>query len=97
MPKFVINSSGDQFFLCDSAQFYFKDLPAPKHLYYNPNTITPERLAGDKVLLAWYMAILAGARCPNSPGTSPVRSYGRDRQDQTHAGQPVDGDEPGRA
>jgi PhoPQ-activated pathogenicity-related protein len=28
LPKFLINSSGDQFFVPDSAQFYFKDLPA---------------------------------------------------------------------
>ena len=59
MPKFVINSAGDQYFLCDSAQFYFKDLPAPKYLLYNPNT--DHSLSGsdaDKALLAWYMAIL---------------------------------------
>ena len=27
MPKFIVNSSGDQFFLPDSSQFYFDDLP----------------------------------------------------------------------
>ena len=27
MPKFVINASGDEFFLPDSSQFYFDDLP----------------------------------------------------------------------
>lgn len=65
MPKFVINSTGDQYFPCDSAQFYFKDLPAPKYLYYNPNT--EHSLSGsqaDKVLLAWYMAILSGRPLP---------------------------------
>ncbi len=65
MPKFVINSAGDQYFLCDSAQFYFKDLPAPKYLLYNPNT--EHNLQGgnvDKALLAWYMTILKGSPLP---------------------------------
>lgn len=38
MPKFIVNSTGDQFFLPDSWQFYFDDLPGEKHLYYVPNT-----------------------------------------------------------
>jgi PhoPQ-activated pathogenicity-related protein len=65
MPKFVINSTGDQYFPCDSSQFYFKDLPAPKYLLYNPNT--EHSLSGsgvEKALLAWYMAILAGRPLP---------------------------------
>ena len=65
MPKFVINSTGDQYFPCDSAQFYYDDLPAPKHLLYNPNT--EHSLSGsqvDKALLAWYMAILSGRPLP---------------------------------
>ena len=65
MPKFLLNSTGDQFFLPDSAQFYFKDLPGSKYLLYNPNT--EHGLGGsqaDKALLAWYMAILAGRPLP---------------------------------
>ncbi|MBN2316321.1 MAG: PhoPQ-activated pathogenicity-related family protein [Sedimentisphaerales bacterium] len=38
IPKFMINSSGDQFFLPDSAQFYFDDLPGEKYIRYVPNT-----------------------------------------------------------
>lgn len=37
MPKFIINASGDQFFLPDSAQFYFDALPGVKYLRYVPN------------------------------------------------------------
>jgi len=37
MPKFMINACGDQFFLPDSSQFYFKDLPGVKYLRYVPN------------------------------------------------------------
>ncbi|MFL0803123.1 MAG: thrombospondin type 3 repeat-containing protein [Agarilytica sp.] len=38
MPKFVINSAGDQFFLPDSSLFYYDQLPEPKHLRYTVNT-----------------------------------------------------------
>ncbi len=38
MPKLVINSAGDQFFLPDSSQLYFADLPEPKQLRYTFNT-----------------------------------------------------------
>ncbi len=38
MPKFMINAAGDQFFLPDSWQFYFNDLPGEKYLRYVPNT-----------------------------------------------------------
>jgi PhoPQ-activated pathogenicity-related protein len=65
MPKFVINSAGDQYFLCDSAQFYFQGLPAPKYLLYNPNSDHSLQGAGaEKALLAWYMAILKGSPLP---------------------------------
>ncbi|EGV32142.1 PhoPQ-activated pathogenicity-related protein PqaA type [Thiorhodococcus drewsii AZ1] len=38
MPKLVVNSSGDQFFLPDSSQFYWAGLPEPKQLRYSFNT-----------------------------------------------------------
>ena len=38
MPKFIVNASGDQFFLPDSSRFYFDDLDGEKHLRYVPNT-----------------------------------------------------------
>ncbi|MCC6821642.1 MAG: PhoPQ-activated pathogenicity-related family protein [Verrucomicrobia subdivision 3 bacterium] len=37
MPKFIVNASGDQFFLPDSSQFYFNELPGVKYLRYVPN------------------------------------------------------------
>jgi len=65
MPKFLLNSSGDQFFLPDSAQFYFQDLPGSKHLLYNPNTDHGLRGGNaENALLAWYTAILAGRDLP---------------------------------
>ncbi len=37
LPKFLLNATGDQFFLPDSSQFYFDDLVGPKYLRYIPN------------------------------------------------------------
>lgn len=37
-PKLIINSAGDQYFLPDSSQFYFDQLPGEKYLRYVPNT-----------------------------------------------------------
>jgi PhoPQ-activated pathogenicity-related protein len=65
MPKFLINSTGDQFFLPDAAQFYFHDLPGEKHLLYCANT--DHGLSGgdaEKALLAWYTSILTGRERP---------------------------------
>lgn len=65
MPKFLLNSTGDQFFLPDSAQFYFKDLPGSKHLLYNANTDHGLKDGdADKALLAWYAGLLAGRELP---------------------------------
>jgi hypothetical protein len=42
IPKLELNSSGDEFFIPDSAQFYFSDLPGTKnYLRYIPNTGHP--------------------------------------------------------
>lgn len=38
LPKFIINSAGDQYFLPDSSQFYFDALVGEKYLRYVPNT-----------------------------------------------------------
>jgi PhoPQ-activated pathogenicity-related protein len=59
MPKLIMNASGDQFFLPDSAQFYFADLPGVKYLRYVPNT--DHGMKGTDAyqsLTTFYMAIL---------------------------------------
>jgi PhoPQ-activated pathogenicity-related protein len=59
MPKLLINSTGDQYFMPDNSQFYFDDLPGPKYLRYVPNT--NHSLAGSdghETLLAFYGAFL---------------------------------------
>lgn len=65
MPKFIINAAGDQFFLPDSSQFYFKDLPGVKYLRYVPNT--DHSLKGSdayETLLACYDAVLHQVHLP---------------------------------
>jgi len=65
MPKFVINASGDQFFLPDNAQFYYPELPEEKHLRYVPNA--KHDLAGSDAresLTAFYQAVLDGTPRP---------------------------------
>jgi PhoPQ-activated pathogenicity-related protein len=70
MPKLMLNSTGDQFFVPDSAQFYFNDLPGEKHLHYVPNTdhslITGGPLEPEAVdaLLAFYLSILRNVPRP---------------------------------
>jgi PhoPQ-activated pathogenicity-related protein len=38
LPKYLINAASDEFFLPDSWQFYWDDLPGEKNLRYVPNT-----------------------------------------------------------
>jgi hypothetical protein len=59
VPKLLINASGDQFFLPDSAQFYFDQLPGEKYLSYVPNSghgVGAENVGA--ALVPWYMAKL---------------------------------------
>jgi PhoPQ-activated pathogenicity-related protein len=83
MPKFIINSTGDQFFLPDSAQFYFQELPEPKYLRYVPNTDHSLRNSDAwMTILACYDAVITGATLPRfqwsvpDPGTIRVKNLG---------------------
>ena len=65
MPKFIINATGDQFFLPDSSQFYFKDLSGVKYLRYVPNGDHSLRETDAlETLVACYNAILTKAALP---------------------------------
>jgi PhoPQ-activated pathogenicity-related protein len=82
LPKFIINSSGDQFFVPDSSQFYFKELKGVKYLRYVPNA--DHSLRGSDAwmtLLASYSAILKGTKLPQfswtiADGTIRVQAQG---------------------
>lgn len=65
MPKLIMNSAGDQYFLPDSSQFYFDDLPGEKYLRYVPNT--NHSLANSDAresLIAFYDAFVRGRPRP---------------------------------
>ncbi|HLJ44387.1 MAG TPA: PhoPQ-activated pathogenicity-related family protein [Bryobacteraceae bacterium] len=65
MPKYMINASGDQFFLPDNSQFYYKDLQDEKHVRYVPNA--KHNLEGSDVtesMIAFYQAIVFGKARP---------------------------------
>ena len=59
MPKFILNASGDQFFLPDSSQFYFADLLGDKYLRYVPNADHGlDDTDALESLLAFYLTVL---------------------------------------
>jgi PhoPQ-activated pathogenicity-related protein len=59
MPKFIINASGDQFFLPDSSRFYFDDLTGDKYLRYVPNADhSLDDTDAIESLLAFYLTVL---------------------------------------
>jgi PhoPQ-activated pathogenicity-related protein len=87
MPKLLINSTGDQFFLPDSSQFYFDDLPGEKHLRYVANT--NHSLEGSDVLetiVAFYQSVLVGRPRPRFswtyPDASTIRVQNQDKPDK---------------
>lgn len=65
IPKFIINASGDQFFLPDNSQFYYNELPEEKYLRYVPNA--KHDLKGSDAresLAAFYQSVLDGTPRP---------------------------------
>jgi PhoPQ-activated pathogenicity-related protein len=65
IPKYLVNASGDQFFLPDNSQFYFGELQGEKYLRYVPNA--KHNLAGSDAresLFAFYQAVLANKPRP---------------------------------
>src|SRR5215468_3564843 len=67
MPKYIVNSAGDQYFLPDSSQFYFSGLRGEKYLRYVANT--DHSLKGSyqdaaESAFAFYQAILTNSPRP---------------------------------
>ncbi len=81
MPKLLINSAGDQFFLPDSSQFYWNDLPGKKYIRYVPNSDhSLKNTDALTSLLAFYDAIIHAKALPEmtwelpEPGVIRVHS-----------------------
>ncbi len=66
IPKYVINASGDQFFLPDNSQFYFGELSEPKWLRYVENA--KHNLDGSDAresIASFYLTVLEGQPRPS--------------------------------
>lgn len=65
LPKFVVNSAGDQYFLPASSRFYFDALIDKKYLRYVPNTDhSLKNSDARESVLAFYHAVVAGEPRP---------------------------------
>lgn len=65
MPKFLLNSAGDEFFLPDSAQFYLQGLPGETLLRYVPNSNhSLDKTDAFDSLGAFYESVVHGHRRP---------------------------------
>ncbi|HET7695451.1 MAG TPA: PhoPQ-activated pathogenicity-related family protein [Vicinamibacterales bacterium] len=65
MPKLLLNSAGDQFFLPDSSQFYFDKLRGENHLRYVPNTDhSLSKSDALETLAAFYGSMVKGTPRP---------------------------------
>ncbi len=65
LPKLIINGTGDQFFLPDSWQFYWKELKGEKNLRYVPNSEHSMRGTDAlETLLSFYQMVLLGKQRP---------------------------------
>jgi len=67
LPKYIICATGDEFFLPDSPEFFFKDLPGEKYLRMVPNT--DHSLNGHlydviSTILTFYQRIIKGEPRP---------------------------------
>lgn len=72
MPKFVMNSAGDQFFPPDMSRFYFDDLVGEKYLRYVPNS--DHGLSGTDAVqsvVAFYLQVLSGKEGPKFSWEQP--------------------------
>jgi len=71
MPKFLLNSSGDQFFPSDSARHYYSELKGENLIRYVPNTghtLTDSTGSAENAifsLLSWYLNIIYDVPRPN--------------------------------
>ena len=66
LPKFLINATGDEFFITDSWQFYWDDLVGDKYIQYVPNAnhgLNGTYNLGS--LVAFYNAVITESAIPN--------------------------------
>ncbi len=84
MPKFMVNASGDQFFLPDSSRFYFDELRGEKLLRYVPNSShSLDKTDALESLHAFYSMIVKGTPRPEFSwtfeGDGSIKVVAKDR------------------
>ena len=94
MPKFMLNASGDQFFLPDSSQFYFDQLRGEKYLRYVPNAShSLEKTDALESLQAFYSTIVKGTPRPTFTWTferdGSIKVVAKDRPEEVLVWQAV--------
>lgn len=67
MPKLIVNATNDPLWTLDSLNLYWKDLPAPKNVYYAPNV--GHTMEGDLenvfgTSAAWFRLVAGGKEIP---------------------------------
>jgi PhoPQ-activated pathogenicity-related protein len=73
IPKYLMHAASDEFFLPDSWQFYWDDLPGEKYLRYIPNTGHSLRDTDmHEGLIAFYSHILNGNSLPEFDWSATV-------------------------
>jgi PhoPQ-activated pathogenicity-related protein len=92
MPKYMINASGDQFFLPDSSQFYFKDLRGEKYMRYVPNAShSLEKTDALENLQAFYATVVKNTARPQIAWTfekdGSIKVVAKDRPDDVRVWQ----------
>ena len=85
LPKYMLNASGDQFFLPDSSQFYFKTWAA-KYLRYVPNAShSLEKTDALENLQAFYATVVKNTPRPQIAWTfetdGSIKVVAKDRPD----------------
>jgi PhoPQ-activated pathogenicity-related protein len=76
MPKYIVNAASDEFFLPDSWQFYWEDLPGPKSLRYVPNAgHSMEETDASENLIAYYDMVLNDMEIPEFRWTAEANGF----------------------
>ncbi|BFZ03768.1 hypothetical protein BsWGS_06807 [Bradybaena similaris] len=68
IPKLLVTSTGDEFFLPDDSHYFFDKLQSPKHIRIVPNAshaVGTGELQYANLLADFYLNILEGAQMPN--------------------------------
>ncbi len=78
LPKFLLNASGDQFFLPDSSRFYFDDLRGETNLRYVPNAShSLDKTDALESVQAFYASSWPARRARSSSGRSSATARSR--------------------